>query len=90
MTGYLTPAPQLESKYIHTLGQHYLAPLGSWLTIVEGLIFVFCVLVCRCGIVGVIASYPAGHRKPPGISPQASAAVDKPAKARNAAASGAP
>jgi hypothetical protein len=51
---------------------------------------VFCVLVFRCGIVGVIASYPAGRRKPPGISPQASAAVDKPAKARNAAASGAP
>ena len=73
-----------------TAMQHYLAPLGSWFTIVQGLIFVFCVLVFRCGIVGVIASYPAGHRKPPGISPQASAAVDKPAKARNAAASGAP
>jgi hypothetical protein len=70
--------------------QHYLTPLVSWLTVVQGLIFVFCVLVFRRGIVGVIASHPAGRRKPPGISPQASAAVDKSAEARTAAASGAP
>src|SRR5439155_8927738 len=37
--------------------QHYLAQLGSWVTVVQGIIFVFCVLVFRRGIVGVIASY---------------------------------
>src|SRR5206468_11528430 len=37
--------------------QHYLAQLGSWVTVVQGIIFVFCVLVFRRGIVGVTASY---------------------------------
>jgi hypothetical protein len=48
---------------------------------------VFCVLVFRRGIVGVIASYVAGHRKPPGTSP---ASAERPAEARTAAAPGAP
>ena len=47
-----------------TAMQHYLAQLGSWVTVVQGVIFVFCVLVFRRGIVGVIASYAAGRRKP--------------------------
>src|SRR5438132_7908385 len=42
--------------------QHYLAQLGSWVTVVQGIIFVFCVLVFRRGIVGVIASYAASRR----------------------------
>ena len=37
--------------------QHYLAQLGSWVTVVQGIIFVFCVLVFRRGIVGLIATY---------------------------------
>jgi branched-chain amino acid transport system permease protein len=37
--------------------QHYLAQLGSWVTVVQGIIFVFCVLAFRRGIVGVIVSY---------------------------------
>src|SRR5215468_1456519 len=37
--------------------QHYLAQLGSWVTVVQGIIFVVCVLVFRRGIVGLIASY---------------------------------
>jgi branched-chain amino acid transport system permease protein len=36
--------------------QHYLAQLGSWVTVVQGIIFVFCVLVFRRGIIGLIAS----------------------------------
>ena len=32
--------------------EHYLAQLGSWVTIVQGLIFVVCVLTFRRGIVG--------------------------------------
>src|SRR3984893_4830139 len=65
--------------------QHYLAQLGSWVTVVQGFIFVFCVLVFRRGIVGVIASYFSARRKPPGIS----AAAERPAEARTAAAPGA-
>src|SRR6201998_763594 len=59
-----------------TAMQHYLAQLGSWVTVGQGIIFVFCVLVFRRGFVGVIASYAAGCRKPPGISP---AAAERPA-----------
>src|SRR5215475_13969644 len=42
--------------------QHYLAQLGSWVTVVQGIIFVFCVLAFRRGIVGVIASYLTTRR----------------------------
>jgi branched-chain amino acid transport system permease protein len=45
--------------------QHYLAPLGSWVTVVQGIIFVFCVLVFRRGIVGVIVTYFTSHRTAP-------------------------
>src|SRR5712691_3478735 len=54
--------------------QHYLAQLGSWVTVVQGIIFVFCVLIFRRGIVGVIASYAASRRaaggaeKPPAVA----------------------
>jgi hypothetical protein len=67
--------------------QHYLAQLGSWVTVVQGVIFVFCVLVFRRGIVGVVASRAAGRRKP-GVS--APAAAERPAESRTAAAPGAP
>jgi branched-chain amino acid transport system permease protein len=35
--------------------QNYLAELGSWVTIVQGIVFVVCVLAFRRGIVGEIA-----------------------------------
>ena len=35
--------------------QNYLASQGSWVTIIQGVIFVICVLAFRSGIVGVIA-----------------------------------
>jgi branched-chain amino acid transport system permease protein len=35
--------------------EHYLAQLGSWVTIVQGLIFVVCVLTFRRGVVGELA-----------------------------------
>jgi len=70
-----------------TAMQHYLAQLGSWVTVVQGVIFVFCVLVFRRGIVGVIASYAEGRRK--GLrETEAAATADKP-PARTAAAPGA-
>jgi len=68
--------------------QHYLAQLGSWVTVVQGLIFVFCVLVFRRGIVGVIASYAEGRRKAPSPSPEASPTGKRPAEVRTAVAPG--
>jgi branched-chain amino acid transport system permease protein len=35
--------------------EHYLAQLGAWVTIVQGLIFVVCVLTFRRGVVGELA-----------------------------------
>jgi branched-chain amino acid transport system permease protein len=37
--------------------EHYLAQLGSWVTIVQGLIFVVCVLTFRRGIVGELGRF---------------------------------
>jgi branched-chain amino acid transport system permease protein len=34
--------------------QNYLAPFGSWVTVIEGAVFVVCVLLFRAGIIGVI------------------------------------
>jgi branched-chain amino acid transport system permease protein len=41
----------------------YLAQTGSWVTIIEGVIFVICVLTFRRGIVGVLAPYLGGKRE---------------------------
>jgi branched-chain amino acid transport system permease protein len=57
-----------------TAMQHYLAQLGSWVTVVQGVIFVFCVLLFRRGIVGVIAGFVADRRKAPRLSPEPSPA----------------
>src|SRR5260370_14902585 len=81
--------PVARAFFLTAMPRH-LAQLGSWVTVVQGIIFVFCVLVFRRGIVGVLASYAANRRKPPAISPQASAAGDNPAEARTAAAPRAP
>jgi hypothetical protein len=59
--------------------QHYLAQLGSWVTVVQGVIFVVCVLVFRRGIVGTIAFYAAppcdvsGGKKPTEVDGAAAA-----------------
>ena len=37
--------------------QNYLAQLGAWVTIVQGIIFVICVLAFRRGVIGEIASF---------------------------------
>jgi branched-chain amino acid transport system permease protein len=37
--------------------QNYLAQLGAWVTIVQGIIFVICVLAFRRGVVGEIANW---------------------------------
>ena len=86
--GLRTVFGPVVGAFFLTAMQHYLAQLGSWVTVVQGVIFVFCVLVFRRGIVGAIASYAAGSRNPSGISE--AAATNKPAGARTAAAPGAP
>jgi branched-chain amino acid transport system permease protein len=37
--------------------ENYLAQMGSWVTIIEGVIFVVCVLTFRSGVVGVLMPY---------------------------------
>ncbi|PYM17677.1 MAG: branched-chain amino acid ABC transporter permease [Candidatus Rokuibacteriota bacterium] len=46
--------PVVGALVIITL-EHFLAQLGAWLTIVQGIIFVICVLTFRRGIVGELA-----------------------------------
>jgi branched-chain amino acid transport system permease protein len=43
----------------------YLAQAGSWVTVIEGIIFVICVLTFRQGVVGVVAPYVSGGPPPP-------------------------
>jgi len=42
--------------------QNYLAPLGQWVTVITGAIFVVCVLAFRRGIVGELAAWWAARR----------------------------
>jgi branched-chain amino acid transport system permease protein len=44
--------------------QFYLADLGAWVTIAQGIIFVVCVLAFRRGIVGEIEALLRDRRKP--------------------------
>jgi branched-chain amino acid transport system permease protein len=43
--------PVVGALFIITL-EHYLAQIGSWLTVIQGIIFVVCVLVFRRGLIG--------------------------------------
>ena len=54
--------------------QHYLAQLGSWVTVVQGVIFVACVLLLRRGI----AVFVVDRRKASTLSPEASATGKNP------------
>src|SRR6202030_2640800 len=60
----------VAGAFIVVTMENYLAQTGSWVTIIEGVIFVVCVLTFRRGIVGVIAPYLTGRRArsepPPG------------------------
>jgi branched-chain amino acid transport system permease protein len=37
--------------------QNYLAQFGAWVTIIQGLIFVICVMAFRRGVMGEIANW---------------------------------
>ena len=57
--------------FIVTAMQNYLAQTGSWVTIIEGVIFVICVLTFRQGIVGVVAPYLTPRQPEPAPLPEA-------------------
>ena len=46
--------PMVGAAIVVTM-QNYLAELGAWVTVVQGVIFVICVLLFRHGIIGVLA-----------------------------------
>jgi branched-chain amino acid transport system permease protein len=48
--------------FLLTTMENYLAQAGSYVTTIEGAIFVLCVLTFREGIVGVVAPYAMGRR----------------------------
>jgi branched-chain amino acid transport system permease protein len=56
-----TAGPVVGAFVIVTL-QHYLAPFGSWVTVITGAIFVLSVLLFRRGIVGELERYLARRR----------------------------
>jgi branched-chain amino acid transport system permease protein len=37
--------------------QNYLAQVGQWVTVIQGVIFVVCVLAFRRGVIGELAHY---------------------------------
>jgi branched-chain amino acid transport system permease protein len=37
--------------------ENYLAQFGAWVTVTQGVIFMFCVLAFRRGIIGEIGNY---------------------------------
>jgi branched-chain amino acid transport system permease protein len=37
--------------------QNYLAPFGQWVLVIQGVIFVVCVLMFRRGIIGELAAF---------------------------------
>jgi branched-chain amino acid transport system permease protein len=68
--GLGTVAGPVVGAFLLVAMEHYLAELGSWVTVIEGVIFVFCVLVFRRGIVGTIASLRLGRREAAGRAGQ--------------------
>ncbi len=59
----------------------YLAQAGSWVTVIQGIIFVICVLTFRQGIVGLVAPYFAGRPATVEPAPEAVSPVEPAAAA---------
>jgi branched-chain amino acid transport system permease protein len=71
--GVGTPLGPVVGAFIIVTMENYLAQAGSWVTIIEGVIFVICVLTFRRGIVGVIAPNLTGR---PSADPAAAPSVE--------------
>ena len=69
--GVGTPLGPVVGAFIIVTMENYLAQTGSWVTIIEGVIFVVCVLTFRRGIVGVIAPYLTSRSEPEATEPSA-------------------
>ncbi|HTZ36122.1 MAG TPA: branched-chain amino acid ABC transporter permease [Stellaceae bacterium] len=67
--GVGTPLGPVVGAFIIVTMENYLAQTGSWVTIIEGAIFVVCVLTFRRGIVGVLAPYLGRGEAPPATLP---------------------
>jgi branched-chain amino acid transport system permease protein len=51
--------------FLISMMQQYLAPFGQWVTVLQGLVFVACVLAFRHGIVGEILRFKKSRATPP-------------------------
>jgi branched-chain amino acid transport system permease protein len=60
--GVGTSLGPIVGAFIIVAMDNYLAQMGSWVTIIEGVIFVICVLAFRRGIVGVFVPHVFGAR----------------------------
>jgi branched-chain amino acid transport system permease protein len=69
--GVGTPLGPVVGAFIIVTMENYLAQTGSWVTIIEGIIFVICVLTFRRGIVGVLAPYLTSREQPRVTEPSA-------------------
>jgi branched-chain amino acid transport system permease protein len=76
--GLGTALGPVVGAFFLTAMQHYFAQLGSWVTVVQGVIFVFCVLAFRRGIVGGIAAFATGRRKAARLAAETSPTGQKP------------
>ena len=66
--GVGTSLGPIVGAFIIVAMDNYLAQMGSWVTIIEGVIFVVCVLTFRRGIVGIVAPYVVGARGIAGVA----------------------
>jgi branched-chain amino acid transport system permease protein len=69
--GVGTPLGPVVGAFIIVTMENYLAQTGSWVTIIEGIIFVICVLTFRRGIVGVLTPYLTSREAPRVTEPSA-------------------
>ena len=54
--GIGTTLGPIVGAFVAVSMENYLAQFGSWVTVIQGVIFVACVLIFRRGIVGEIAA----------------------------------
>jgi branched-chain amino acid transport system permease protein len=57
--------------FIYVTMENYLAQYGSWVTVIQGVIFVFCVLIFRRGVVGEVIHFVRQRTAAPGQEPAA-------------------
>jgi branched-chain amino acid transport system permease protein len=67
--GVGTPLGPVVGAFIIVTMENYLAQTGSWVTVIEGIVFVVCVLTFRRGIAGVLTPYLYRPREPQSAVP---------------------